>query len=75
MARHTEIEALRQVAFPDFPFYRIACEERATDARDDVEWNCDRHVGHEGPHMGTYEYDGEGTIIGYAWTDNDAEEV
>ncbi len=66
--RVIEVEALRQVAFPDFPYYRIACEDRAVDARDDVEWICDRHVGHEGPCMGTYEYDGEGTITGFAWT-------
>lgn len=72
MATHTEIEALRQVAFPDFPHYRDMCESEADELRDGVEvtWICTRQPGHDGPHMATYDCDGDGEIIGYAWTDN-----
>lgn len=68
------VEELRQVAFPDFPHHRIACEAEATDLDHghEVVWICDRQVNHEGPHMATYEYDGEGTIIGLAWTDKES---
>lgn len=67
--RIAEVEALRQVAFPDFPYYRVACEEVAEDGEGES-WTCDRQVDHEGPHMSAYEYDGDGTVIGFAWIDN-----
>jgi len=69
--RVIEVEALRQVAFPDFPWYANHCGAVAHDTTDRVDWNCTRHPGHEGPHMATYEYDGDGEVIGFAWIEEE----
>lgn len=69
--RVIEVRELRQVAFPDFPVYHRECRAQATDERENFEWDCNRQPGHEGPHMSTFEYDGEGTIIGFAWIEEE----
>ena len=63
------IEELRQIAFPNFPWHRFECGDIVHD--DGIDWDCNRQVDHEGPHMSVYEYDGEVTVIGLAWTDTD----
>lgn len=68
----TPIEALRQVAFPDFPHYDRICERNTIDMQEAVAWYCTRHPGHDGPHMATYFREGEDhdcEVIGFAWTE------